>query len=634
MKYGELAKKIIKNVGGTDNILSLAHCITRLRFKLKDEKKANTKILQEMDGVVTVIQSGGQYQVVIGNHVPDVYQAVMQIGNISSVENIDDKNVKKGKTSVLNALIDIVSGIFAPCLGVLAATGMVKGLSALLLSLSMISKDSGTYYILSAIGDSFFYFFPVFLGYTSAKKFDLNVFTGMAIGATLVYPTIISMASGEPLYTLFEGTIIESPIYVTFLGIPVILMNYTSSVMPIILANYVASKLEKFLKKIIPDVVKLFLLPMIVLVIIIPLTLLVLGPISTWVSQVIGSANLYIYNLSPIIAGFLMGGLWQILVIFGLHWGFIPIVINNRTLLGYDPIIPLSFAASFAQIGVVLAIFLKTKNAKEKSIAIPAFISGIFGVTEPAIYGVTLPRKIPFAISCVAGAIGGAIIGASNGVSYGMSGLGIFGFPSYISPETGINKSFYGIIIAIMVAFILGFLLMFIIKMDKKEDKNNDNNEKMSIKQVRKYKICSPMKGKIIALKNISDEAFSKGALGEGVAICPVEGKVVSPIDGKIVTIFSTNHAIGMISDDGVEILIHIGVDTIKLNGKYFTPKVAVGDTVKKGDLILEFDIENIQKEGYEIVTPIIVTNNKDYLEIIETDEKNINYKDKLLTII
>lgn len=458
MKYENLAKDIIKNVGGKENVNSLTHCVTRLRFKLKDESKANTEVLKNMDGIVTVVQSGGQYQVVIGNNVSDVFADVNAIGGFTTepVEEVQEKS------NPLNKFIDIVSGVFTPILGVLCATGMIKGINALLIAVNIITETDGAYQILNAIGDCLFYFFPIFLGYTSAKKFKLNEFVGMAIGASLVYPTLtgLTAAPNEPLYTLFAGTVIESPIYITFLGIPVILMSYSSSVIPIILSTFIGAKIEKVFKKVIPDVVKTFLVPLFTLIITVPISFIVIGPIATWAAKLLGTGTIAIINLSPILAGAIIGGIWQIAVIFGLHWGLIPIAINNMMTIGYDTILSCALGTTFAQTGVVLAILLKTKNQKLRGISLPAFISGIFGVTEPAIYGVTLPRKKPFILSCIASGVGGAITGFMGVKIFAITGLGIFSVPSYIGPN-GMDRGFYGAIIAMVVSFIVGFLLMF-----------------------------------------------------------------------------------------------------------------------------------------------------------------------------
>ncbi|MBW4085743.1 beta-glucoside-specific PTS transporter subunit IIABC [Paenibacillus sp. S150] len=630
MKYEALAKSIIRNVGGKENVNSLAHCITRLRFKLKDESKADTEALKNMEGVVTVVKSGGQYQVVIGNHVPEVYAEVAAIGGFqaAAAEATDEK------TGVFNKFIDIISGVFTPTLGVLSATGMIKGFTALFLSLGVLTSTSGTYQILNAIGDCLFYFFPIFLGYTSAKKFNANIFIGMAIGATLVYPTFSSItASGEPLYTLFSGTVIESPVYLTFLGIPVILMSYASSVIPIILSTFVGGKIEGFFKKIIPSVVRTFLVPFCTLLVIVPLALIFIGPVATWAGQLLGAGTLFIYNLSPVVAGTLLGAFWQVFVIFGLHWGFVPIAINNLTVLKSDPILAGVFGASFAQTGVVLAIMLRTRNIKLKSLSVPAVISGIFGVTEPAIYGITLPRKKPFILSCIAAAVGGGIIGIMGTKGYILGGLGIFGIPSYISPE-GMNRGFYGMIAGITVSFILGFLLMYFGGFKDDEVKEEHTTGPKGDVLVKQETVMSPLKGEVIALSEVKDEAFSTGALGKGIAIEPSEGKVLSPVDGVLTSLFSSGHAIGITSDHGVDILIHVGKDTVKLKGKYFTPRVKQGDAVKKGDLLMEFDLEAIRAAGFILTTPVIVSNSGNYLDVIETGKKTVAYQEDLLTVM
>jgi PTS system beta-glucosides-specific IIC component len=626
MKYEQLAKDIIKNVGGKENVNSLTHCVTRLRFKLKDEKKANTDVLKNMDGVVTVVQSGGQYQVVIGNHVPDVYADVTAVGGFAAASE-DDSNENM---NAFNKFIDIISGVFAPTLGVLAATGMIKGFNALFVAFSILTDKDGTYQILNAIGDSLFYFLPIFLGYTASKKFKLNEFTGMAIGAAMVYPKIIALTTAEPLFKVLGGTMFESSVSTTFLGIPVILMNYSSTVIPIIIAIFVASKVEKFFKKIIPDVVKTFLVPFCTLLVIVPLTFLAIGPVSTWAGQLLGAITAAIYNFSPIVAGLFIGAFWQVFVIFGLHWGLVPIAFNNLATLGYDSVLALSVAASFAQTGVVGAILLKTKNKKLKSLAIPAFISGIFGVTEPAIYGITLPKKKPFVISCIGASIGGGIIGFFGSKGYMIGGMGIFALPSYIGPN-GMDKGFYGMAIAMVVGLVLGFVMMLFTKF---EDDPEVSEATKANSLVRQEILVSPIKGEVKPLSEVKDEAFSKGLLGKGVAIEPTEGKVISPVDGVLTTFFPTGHALGITSDNGAEILIHVGMDTVQLDGKHFTPKAKQGDIVKAGDVLLEFDIKAIKEEGYSLITPVIITNSDNYLDVIETDKKNISYKEDLLTVM
>ncbi len=586
MKYEALAKSIVENVGGTENINSLTHCVTRLRFKLKDESKANTEVLKKMDGIVTVIKSGGQYQVVIGNHVPDVYQEVVEVGHLGSSDSASDES--GNDTNIFNKFVDLISGIFAPTLGTLAATGMIKGFNALFVALGWLSAESGTYQILNAIGDSLFYFFPIFLAFTASKKMKVNQFTAMAIGASLVYPTLSGLTAGDPLYTLFAGTIIESPIYIEFLGIPVILMSYASSVIPIILSVFLASKVEKGLKKIIPDVVKTFLVPFFTLLVVVPLTFIVIGPVATWAGSLVGAGSLAIYDLSPMVAGALIGGFWQVFVMFGLHWGLVPVALNNMAVYGYDPILAMSFAASFAQTGAIIAVMAKTKEKKVKSLGIPSIISGLFGVTEPAIYGITLPLKKPFIMSCIASGIGGATIGLIGANGYVIGGLGVFGITNFLNPAGGNNGTVLGVVAIIVGTTILGFVLTYLAGFGKLFEDDvivaETNNEGIidsgNEVYIGKDSIESPLKGSIVPLSDVKDEAFSSGAMGKGIAIDPTEGKLISPVNGTITMIFPTAHAVGITSDEGTEILMHIGMDTVQLDGEGFTPHVKQGDRV------------------------------------------------------
>ncbi len=479
-KYDGLARIIIQNVGGKSNIISVAHCITRLRFKLKDESKANKEVLESTDGVIKVMQAGGQYQVVIGNQVNDVYDAVLEVGHLTAAGAVDEDgnaveedNAGGGKKSPVSMLIDVISGTLQPTLGVLAATGIIKGLLALFDFIGLIPSTSGTYQVWYAVADGFFYFLPIILGYTAAKKFKINEFIGMAIGIALCYPAMVNSTAGEVLGTVFGGTAFEMSYYQTFMGIPVIMpaSGYTSSVVPIILAVAVAAPIEHWLKKVIPDVIKLFVVPFVTLVIMVPLTYLVIGPVASVLCSILSLVFNAIYSIpvvGGIIGGILIGAFWQVLVIFGLHWGLVPLAMINYGLMGYDTFLSPYFCVSFAQTFVVLAIILKTKNEKTKKVAIPAFISGIFGVTEPAIYGVTLPKKKPFVYSCIAGAIGGAFTGFMNTRSYSIGGLGLFGLPSFIDTtgDMGITNMIY-IIIAILIASAVGFGLTYALYKDE-----------------------------------------------------------------------------------------------------------------------------------------------------------------------
>ena len=640
-KYDGLARIIIQNVGGRENIISLAHCVTRLRFKLKDESKANTEVLKATEGIVTVMKSGGQYQIVIGNHVPDVYDVVCEhahlVGNGAVSEDAEDGGEKMGLGA---RLIDLISGVFQPFLGVLCAAGIIKGLLALwsfIASQSGIDvTTSGAYQLWYSIGDGFFYFLPIILGYTAAKKFKMNEFIGMALGISLTYPALVNLTSGELIGSLFAGTSFEMNYYTTFFGIPVIMPSsgYTSSVVPIVIAVACAAWLEKRLKKVIPDVIKTFIVPVVTLAVMVPLTYLVIGPVSTFLCNIIGIIFGAIYNLPVVgglVAGILVGAFWQVLVIFGLHWGLVPLAMINYGTLGYDFILSPYFAASFAQSMVVLAIVLKTKDKQLRNIALPAFISGLFGVTEPCIYGITLPKKKPFVISCIASAIGGGIIGFAGVKTYMMGGLGFFGLPAFIDGESKSVYSLIWVLIGMAVAMVVAFVATYITYHDDAPQNDEAKIEKKGTKTAANQVIASPLTGEVKALEEVEDEAFSSGALGQGVAILPSEGKLYAPCDGEVVTFFPTGHAIGIVSDGGAEILIHVGMDTVKLDGEGFTPKVAQGAKVKKGDLLLEFDIAKITEAGYSVLTPVIISNTADYADVVPTDAKKVAALDTLI---
>ncbi|MBO0477778.1 PTS glucose transporter subunit IIA [Vagococcus sp. DIV0080] len=636
MKYQELIEEILKGIGGKENIGDVKHCVTRLRFNLKDESKADKEFVESITGVITVVKSGGQFQVVIGNHVPEVFNELLTIANLGDLSNQDNGSEVKG---VFNKFIDVISSIFTPVLGILAATGMIKGLNAMFVAFGWISMTSGTYKILQAAGDSLMYFFPIFLGYTAAKKFKLPPFIGMVIGASLVHPIVsgILVPGAEPLYTLFQGTIIESPVYVTFLGLPVIMMNYGSSVIPIIIAVYFASKVYKQVDKIIPSLVKTFLVPLFTILIVVPLTFLVIGPIATWFGNLLGAMTLGLYNLSPVIAGLVIGGLWQVMVMFGLHWGVIPIGINNMAVMGFDPILVLGMATPFATAGVVLGIMLKTKNKDVKSLAVPSFISSLFGVSEPSIYGITLPRKKPFYATLVAASVGGLIMGLSGTKGFIMGGMGIFGIPNYINPETGMDKGFYGFLIAIASAFVIGLILALTVgysnSMDPVKEKEEDSNKSVD-RNIKEKAIASPIVGKVLPLSDVKDKAFSAELLGKGVAVIPSQGLIISPEDGTVTTLFPTKHAVGLTFNDGVEMLIHVGMDTVNLNGECFESFVEQGDVVKKGDKLIAFDKDKIIELGYSIETPVVITNSAEFLDVIETSDDKVTAESTLLRII
>lgn len=620
-KYDGLARIIIQNVGGKSNIQSITHCITRLRFKLKDESKAQTEILKNTDGVVTVIQSGGQYMIVIGNHVPDVFDAVVSVGHLEALSEIkdDDEGGEKKKQNPFNAFVSIVTGVFTPFLGVLSACGIIKGLIALFVALGWMNGAGGTYTFLNAIGDSVFYFMPVILGYTAAKRFKLPEIEGITLGLILLYPTLIGAA--PELLNIFHIPVIMPPSG-----------NYTSSVLPILCAVAFAAWFEKLFKDHIPSTIKLFTVPLITLFVTTLLTFWVIGPVTSIVSKGLSSAFAAIGKFSPILLGAIVGFFWQILVMFGLHWAVIPLGLINYATMGYDTVLVGMFATTFAQTGAVIGILLKSKDKKIKSLCGPAIISGLAGVTEPAIYGITLPKKAPFFRTCGIAGILGAVLTGLGVTSYRMAGLGVFGYTAYIDNENNLRGMIISIIVSV-VAMVAAMILELIFYKDtvkavkKEEAKPSSENAKASCE------VACPVSGKVIALKDVKDEAFSSGVLGAGCAVIPSVGELYAPCDGEISVLPDTKHAVAITGDNGAEVLVHIGMNTVDLKGKHFESKVKEGDKVKKGDLLVKFDIKAIKAAGYDITTPVVISNAAEYsnIDILAAEKNEVKAGDALI---
>lgn len=616
--YNELALFIVNHVGGKENVKRLSHCMTRLRFVLKDETMADTEALKSKEGIVSIVKGGGEYQVVIGNEVEDVFQQVNPL-----LGQPTETSEKKEKQSLLNSFMDTISQIFNPILGLLCGTGIISGLCMILLATKLITADSGTYQILKVIGNSFLYYSPILLGFTAAKRFNMNQFTGAAIGACLVHPVILGIMGQEPLFMMFEGTMIAAPVYTSFLKIPVLMMNYTSSVIPVIFACYFASKVERFLKRIIPAVLRMFLVPALTLVLIVPLTFIVIGPISIWLSQIVSVGLSSLHSVMPVVSGAVIAGLWQILIIFGLHRGFTPITLSNLQMYGYDAVFAVRLIITFAVFGMVLAVFFKSKDKKIKETALPAAISSFFGISEPAIYGISVPYKKMFLTSCISAAIGGAILSFFHTKIYSVAGLGILALPGYIGPN-GIDMEFMGAVIGVIATTVISFVLACIIWKD----------DYVETADFTSLIIKSPVAGKVVELKDVEDEMFSSCVLGNGIAIEPEAGIVNSPVDGVVTALFPTCHAIGITTKEQIEVLIHIGMDTVSLNGKYFEANVKQGDKVSAGQHLITFDLEAIKAEGFAVTTPVIITNTKDYASVIGEKAETVTYGDPIITII
>ncbi len=606
-KYTKLAEDIVREVGGKDNIQSLTHCVTRLRFNLADESKANTDTIKNLKGVVTVLKTAGQYQIVIGNEVPEVYEEVVKVADLKGKSNAPAENVKK---KPMEAVMDFITGVFGPIISLICACGMIQGFLALFLFLGWTSETSGLYQIFYAIGQSIFYFFPVLLGYTCFSKLGGKPYLGALLGACLIYPSL----QGADLNVL--GFTVNA--------------TYTSTVLPIIFSSFLGVWLEKKFNKIIPGVVRSFITPVLVLGITVPLAFCVIGIVANALSTGISNVIMAVYNFNAFLAGFLMDSLWQVLVVFGIHQGLVGVGIASLADTGFTPIFAFASVVSFAQTGVVLAIWTKTKDQKLKDIAFPAWVSGIFGVTEPAIYGITLPRLKYFILSCLVGGVGSAIVGACGVVTRIMPGMGVFAFPSSYGQSIHDGNV---IVAAAAVCLILAFVLTRILYKDDKEVDEAEFGTSANTGSTDSKTIVSPIEGEVIALSEVPDEAFASGALGQGVGIVPSKGEIIAPADATVTTLFPTLHAVGLTLNNGMEILIHVGLNTVELNGKHFKAFVKQGDHVKKGQKLLEFDIDAIKKAGYRTETPVIILNAGQFGKVEGEKKKAVHEGEPLLII-
>ena len=600
--YDKLAVDIIKAVGGKENIVKASRCATRLRLVLKETTNEAKENVSNLTGVITVVESGGQFQVVIGTHVGKVFDKVASELNLDS-NTIEDEP----KASILNRIIATMSAVFAPFIYILAAAGILQGCLILINMANPSFSSTGTYEVLSFMSWAPFTFLPIFIAITASKHFKCNAFIAVACCAALVSPTWAEIAS-----RIADG---ES---VRFLGISLAETTYTSSVLPPLFLVWILSYVERFVDKKLPEVIKSLFTPFICMIVMVPLTILVIGPLSDSLATGIANGYNYLYNLAPAVAAAVIGGLWQVVVIFGVHWGVTPMCLANYDLYGMDTFQAFQTMAVIAQAGAVFGVFIKARNKKTKNMALSAGVTGIFGITEPAIYGVNLRFKKPFICGCIAGAVGAVVGSFFNIAYYAYAGLpGLLTVVNAITPDN--SKSIIGMLIGAAISFFGAIILVQLVGVGEKEtNQNNEDNNvnvnnnqavlSMEIKEVK-----SPISGKVIELAKVNDPVFSSGAMGKGVAIEPVDNKVYAPFDGVVEFIADTKHAIGLLSDDGVEVLIHVGMDTVKMAGKGFDVKTKANSRVKAGDLLLEFDKSTIEKEGYSLITPVVITNADNY---------------------
>ncbi|WP_340399096.1 beta-glucoside-specific PTS transporter subunit IIABC [Paenibacillus sp. FSL H8-0079] len=617
MDTQQLSKDILKLVGGEENVDQVTHCMTRLRFNLNDNKKADKVTLKNTPGVMGVMENGGQFQVIIGNDVPVVYNAL--VGNMSKSPEASQasSSTNSKKKNPLSAVFDFISGVFTPILPAITGAGMIKGIVALLLTFGWIDAASSTYIILSAIGDGAFYFLPVILGISTARKLGSNMYIGAAIGASVMHPTITALlAPGEN---------------VTFIGLPVVAATYASSVIPILIAIWLASYVEKAIDKVTHASLKLIIVPTVTLLVIVPVMMIAVGPLGVIIGNGLTDGINWLFNNAGLFAGLLVGGAFSLLIITGMHYALVPIMIGSIATLGYDYLIPLMMIANFAQAGSALGVSLKSKNKQIKSLSASTGVTALMGITEPAMYGVNMRFKKPFVAALIGAAISGAFISFFQTKAYVIGGLaGLSGIPMIIGPT--FVYALIGIVLAVVISAVLTYILGFEDVVESAPAATTSAPAVTEEVKAQDEQVFSPITGEVKPLSEVPDPAFSEEIMGKGFAIQPTEGRVVSPINGTVFSLSKSGHAIGLVSDTGAEMLIHIGIDTVKLKGQFFSPKVQAGAKVAVGDVLMEFDREQIEKAGYTTITPVIITNMHQYESIESAGRTTIKEKDLLFT--
>ncbi|MBU5594310.1 beta-glucoside-specific PTS transporter subunit IIABC [Amphibacillus sp. MSJ-3] len=615
MKYEKLAKEIIKEVGGSDNIVSLTHCITRLRFQLKNEENVDQNRVKNLSGVVSCVNKGGQFQVVIGTHVEDVYHAIMSVANIDG----DSSSTPEEKKGPIASFFDTIAAIFVPIIGALAGAGMLKAILSLATTFNWVTPESQTYTILYMVSDIVFYYMPFFLAISAAKKFKTSQYLALIFAGMLVHPTLIGLKDAGDAVSLF--------------GVPMYMATYTSSVIPIILIVYFQSYIEKIAKKISPKAVKTFLVPIITILIVAPVGLLLLGPIGAFVGEYVATFFNFLDQRVSWLVPTLVGAFNPLLVMTGMHYSVGAAQAVQRATVGYTTIYsPGALSSNMAQAAAVFAVAIKSKKKETIALASSCASTAICGITEPALYGVTLKLKRPLYATMLAGGIAGLYAGLTGVKAYSAGTSTIFTLPIYLGPD----NSFFHAAITVGIALVLGFVFSYLFHKDEETvEKTEEKVEQAEGIETRdNEKVYAPLEGKTVELAKVNDAAFSTSAMGKGIAIEPSQGVVYAPFNGKVEALFKTKHAIGLKSDQGVELLIHIGIDTVKLEGKYFEALVSINETVKKGQELIRFDIEKIREAGYDCITPIIITNSNDYLDIIETSRETVTRDNGLLTVI
>ncbi len=599
-KNRQIAEAVVKAVGGTANITSVTHCMTRLRFVLKDKSIPNKKEVEKIPGVMGVNIAGGQYQVIIGNSVGNVYKEVVAATGISDTAVGGGAAEHIEKVNPIVAALDFIAGCMTPLFTAIIAGGLVKVLLVIFgpTLLNVMQTTSDTYILMNALGDAPFYFLPVLVAFTASRKLNCNSYLSVMVASVLIYPDVITLLAGDSATHLFGV-------------IPVVHGSYSSSIIPAMLSTLLLKYVEKLVDRITPEWSKSFLKPLLIVIIVTPITLCAIAPLGLIIGNGLQFVINGIYGFAPWLAMMLFAGFMPFIVMTGMHWAFVPAAMLGVSSVGYDLLLlPAMLCSNTAQAGATFGAAFKTKDKEMKNMAFPAAVSALLaGVTEPAMYGVTLKLKKPMIAACISGGIGGLIVGILQVKSYAFVTPSMTSLVQFISPDGG--KNFLYAVIIFAVTLVLSFVLSFILTKGEAEEEAAEETElqKSTAVLTGKVEIEAPVKGKVIPLTEVKDNTFATGILGEGFAIVPSEGKVYAPFDGVCENLFDTLHAIGITSDNGIEMLIHVGLETVALKGEPFKAHIGNGEHFKKGVLLLEFDIDAIQKAGCEIQTPVIITN-------------------------
>lgn len=621
MDYQVLSKDILSLCGGTKNVISAGHCATRLRINVSNTSKVKKEEIGKLKGVIGIAINGNQVQVIIGQDVPNLYRAFQKIGGLEE----GNKAEQGSKKNIVVRVIETIAGVFTPILPALCGAGMLKAILVLLTMMNIVENTSSTYKLIEVFSDSLFYFLPMFLAFTSAKKFDCNPYLAVSVAGILLHPTFTAMVASKEA--------------IDFFGMNVPLISYSSSVIPIILTVWCMSYIEHSIDRYSPNALKFFSVPALTILIAAPIALLVFGPLGDIMGGWLSAGITFMDSKASWLVITLMATFSPLIIMTGMHYSLFPIVFQSLATTGYTTLMSVSgLPSNMAEGGACFAVALRTKNKELRSMAISSGVTALMGITEPALYGVTLRLKKPLIAVMIAGGLGGLYASFVFLRSFGMVSPGLAAFPVFIDPS-GDNANIINFVICCIIGFVAAFVLTLVLGFEdiKSEDAvviTEESSDDPKDKLIEKISIYAPVEGEIVALKDVQDQVFSGGIMGKGIAIKPINGTVVAPFDGVITSLFPSKHAIGITSKEGCEVLLHIGIDTVNLQGKYFENFVELHQNIQKGEKIASFDLEALQAEAVDSTICIIVTNTKDYFDVVETQATYVQVLDEIVGVL